>query len=185
MNRLACSLLALVAFAPLVPASAQTGQPAGVHEALRSLVSEPGTHTSFSLDRDMIDAILSGEGAPPASLSSITFENYRYPEPAFYIPEAMHALIRDYDRAGWKHLVEATANPRDSASPHQTLTDLWMHFDGADVDHLTVLLRAPREMTVIEVAGQLRPLDLLHLSGHFGIPKVDPNAVMVPAPPGH
>jgi hypothetical protein len=29
---------------------------------------------------------------------------------------------------------------------------------------------------------QLHPLDLLHLSGHFGIPRVDPDAVMVPAP---
>jgi hypothetical protein len=39
-------------------------------------------------------------------------------------------------------------------------------------------------MSVIEVSGALRPLDLVHLSGHLGIPKVDPNAVMVPAPPG-
>jgi hypothetical protein len=39
-------------------------------------------------------------------------------------------------------------------------------------------------MNVIEVSGLLRPLDLVHLSGHFGIPKVDPNAVMVPAAPG-
>jgi hypothetical protein len=30
------------------------------------------------------------------------------------------------------------------------------------------------------VTGDLRPLDLLHLSGKFGIPKVDPSAVMVP-----
>jgi hypothetical protein len=39
-------------------------------------------------------------------------------------------------------------------------------------------------MNVIEVSGELRPLDLVHLSGHFGIPKVDPEAVMVPAAPG-
>jgi hypothetical protein len=39
-------------------------------------------------------------------------------------------------------------------------------------------------MNLIQVAGDLRPLDLLHLSGHFGIPKVDPSAVMVPAPDG-
>jgi len=39
-------------------------------------------------------------------------------------------------------------------------------------------------MSIIEVAGILKPLDLVHLSGHFGIPKVDPSAVMVPAQPG-
>jgi hypothetical protein len=39
-------------------------------------------------------------------------------------------------------------------------------------------------MSVIQIACELRPLDLIHLSGHFGIPRVDPNAVMVPAPNG-
>jgi hypothetical protein len=39
-------------------------------------------------------------------------------------------------------------------------------------------------MNLIQVSCLLRPLDLLHLSGHFGIPKVDPDAVMVPAQPG-
>jgi hypothetical protein len=39
-------------------------------------------------------------------------------------------------------------------------------------------------MNVIEVSGELRPLDLVHLSGHFGIPKIDPGAAMVPAAPG-
>ena len=47
-----------------------------------------------------------------------------------------------------------------------------------------MLIRSPRDMNVIQVSGDLRPLDLIHLSGHFGIPKVDPDAVMVPAPDG-
>ena len=68
--------------------------------------------------------------------------------------------------------------------PTRTLTDLWLHYEGGEIDGVTVVIRARRQMTVIEVSGVLRPLDLVHLSGHFGIPKVDPNAVMVPAPPG-
>ena len=51
-------------------------------------------------------------------------------------------------------------------------------------DDVTVLVRSPRDMNLIQIAGALRPLDFIHLSGHFGIPKVDPNAVMVPAPDG-
>ena len=61
---------------------------------------------------------------------------------------------------------------------------MWLHFTGADIDHVTVLVRAAHDMSLVQVAGDLRPLDLIHLSGHFGIPKVDPNAVMVPAPDG-
>jgi len=53
-----------------------------------------------------------------------------------------------------------------------------------DIDRVSVLIRGPQEMSLVQVAGDLRPLDLLHLSGHFGIPKFDPNAIMVPAPQG-
>ena len=55
---------------------------------------------------------------------------------------------------------------------------------GPDITGITVLTRSSRDMSVIQIACELRPLDLIHLSGHFGIPKVDPNAVMVPAPNG-
>ncbi len=124
-----------------------------------------------------------GEGRP-LQLNSITVENYRYHEPAFYIPETMHALVATFDAAGWKHLVDQHASPRDATTPQRPLTDLWLHFTGADIDNVMVLVRGVRTMSVVEVSGELRPLDLVHLSGHFGIPKVDPGAVMVPAPAG-
>ena len=74
--------------------------------------------------------------------------------------------------------------PANAAQPRTAITDVWLHFTGADIDRMTVVVRATRQLNVIQVAGDLRPLDLIHLSGHFGIPKVDPSAVMVPAPDG-
>jgi hypothetical protein len=167
-----------------VAASAQ--QPAGVADALANIASEHATHTAFTLDRDMLQATggLLTDSSPVAGLNSITFENYRYKEPAFYVPEEMHALIAAYNAAGWKHLVDQGASPAQSASPDKPLTDLWLHFRGADIDNVTVVIRTRKQMTVVEVNGVLKPLELVHLSGHFGIPKVDPGAVMVPAPPG-
>ncbi len=94
----------------------------------------------------------------------------------------MGALIESYHQMGWKHLVNANQTPENTAQPRGTATDLWVHFSGADIDGLTVLTRASRMMNVIQVACDLRPLDLMHLGGHFGIPRVDPNTVMVPAP---
>jgi hypothetical protein len=96
----------------------------------------------------------------------------------------MHALVAAYDAAGWEHLVDQHPAARDAAAPRRPLTDLWLHFTGSDIDGVTVVVRGPKEMSVIEVSGELRPLDFVHLSGHFGIPKVDPGAVMVPAAPG-
>ena len=183
------SLLAVV-FAIVVPiASAQ--QPAGITQTLNDLADQPATHVSFTFDRSMLSYATSfidnGDRdvkRAAAALNSITVDTYRYQRRAFYTPEAMNSIIASYHAAGWKHLVNANATPASSAQPHNAITDLWLHFNGAEIDDVTVLVRAPRDMNLIQVSGALRPLDLIHLSGHFGIPKVDPNAVMVPAPEG-
>ncbi|HEX4154461.1 MAG TPA: hypothetical protein VHY48_02495 [Acidobacteriaceae bacterium] len=157
-------------------------EPPGVADALAGIASVPATHTAVTFDRGMLESMLGEE--PVASLNGITFESFRYHESAFYIPENLAALRHDFAAAGWKHLVESNAGPRASTEPAKPITDMWFHFQGDEIDGVTVLVRARRQMNVIEVSGLLRPLDLVHLSGHFGIPKVDPNAVMVPAPPG-
>jgi hypothetical protein len=182
-----CALRFLSAVMLMAPLAGVAQEPPGVGEALRNLTSERVNHTSFTFDHDMLQSATGflddGEG-PPMQLNSITVENYRFHEPAFYIPENMHALVASFNAAGWKHLVDQHAPPRDATTPQKPLTDLWLHFTGPDIDNVMVLVRGVRQMSVIHVSGQLRPLDLIHLSGHFGIPKVDPNAVMVPAPPG-
>jgi hypothetical protein len=162
-------------------------QPKGIQQDLDSLTSEHATHTSITFDRDMLQAasgFLSDGQGPAGQLNSITIQNFRYHDPAFYIPEQMHLLVDTYNSAGWKHLVDQNADPQNAVSPKKTLTDLWLHFSNLEIDDVTVIVRGPRQMSVIEVSGVLRPLELVHLSGHFGIPKVDPSAVMVPAAPG-
>jgi hypothetical protein len=171
------------------PAVLHAQQPAGIVQSLSSLADQPATHSSFSFDRSLMQIaqnLLESNGMDAtraaAALTGISVDSYHYPQPAFYTPEVMGAIIDTYHAAGWRHLVNGNQTPASSAQPHTTLTDLWLHFNGTEIDDLTVLIRAPRDMNVIQVTGNLRPLDLLHLSGHFGIPKVDPNAVMVPAP---
>lgn len=165
--------------------------PPGVPENLDALANQPASHMGYTFDRSQIQAaqqILESGGLPSdraaAALNSISFDNYRYKEPAFYTPEAMAGIVEAYRRAGWKHLVDGNTGPANSAMPKDSITDVWLHFSGGDIDHVTVLIRSAKDMNLIQVAGDLRPLDLLHLAGHFGIPKVDPSAVMVPAPDG-
>ncbi len=110
-----------------------------------------------------------------AGLTSITVRNYRARDFARYDPSALSFIDGQLRAAGWKHLVNA--NAKDASR----ITDLWLHFQGADITNVAVLTRGDRNMSVVQVSCDLRPLDLVHLSGHFGIPKVDENAVMVPA----
>lgn len=156
--------------------------PPAAAQAMGELSSQRATATTITFDREMLDAML-GNGQA-AGFNGVSFEHYQYPEPVFYIPEEMHALEHAYHAAGWKHLIDANVGPRESASPTKPIADIWFHYAGGDIDHVTVLIRGRKEMNVVRVSGLLRPMDLVHLSGHLGIPKVDPNAVMVPAPPG-
>ncbi len=172
------------------PLLAQPPAPRGdLQSALMNLADQPATHTSFSFDRSELQVaqnLLESNGMDAnhaaAALTGVSVDNYHYPRPAFYTPETMASIIAGYHAAGWKHLVNANQTPANTAQPHSTVTDLWLRFAGPDITGVTVLTRSPRDMSVIQIACELRPLDLVHLSGHFGIPKVDPNAVMVPAP---
>ncbi len=189
-----CALALLLCFAAVrLPAQAPVTRPMppGLSQSFGDLADEPATHTGFVFDRTMMQVargVLESGGLDAnraaAAISSISVDSYRYPRPAFYTPEAMASIIAAYRAAGWKHLVNAHDTPANTAQPRGTATDLWLHFTGADIDGVTVLARGQRDMNVIQIICDLRPLDLVHLSGHFGIPRVDPNAVMVPAPSG-
>ena len=188
---LAAAVLACFSSAALA-AQGDDWRPRSVYDDLNALADQPATHTGVVFDRSMMQAaesVLEQGGLEPAraaaALSSISFDTYRYKEPAFYTPEVMEHILNSYRRAGWKHFVNGNQSPANSAQPNSAILDVWLHFSGADIDHVTVLVRGTHEMSLVQVAGDLRPLDLLHLSGHFGIPKFDPNAVMVPAPEGH
>ena len=190
-TRLRSLLLPALLCATLALAQPPGGLPPNLQGSLMNLADQPASHTSFSFDRTELQVaqnlLLSGgldANRAAAALTGISIDNYHYPRPAFYTPETMASIIAGYHAAGWKHLVNANQTPANTAQPHSTVTDLWLHFSGPDITGVTVLTRAPSNMSVVQISCELRPLDLVHLSGHFGIPKVDPNAVMVPAPDG-
>ncbi len=156
--------------------------PATMPLSFDSVMASAYSQSAFTFDRTMLqatDSFLSNSDPETrrvlAGLNSITVRNYRARDFARYDTGALAAIDGQLRGAGWKHLVNA--NAKGSAN----LTDLWLHFAGSNVNNVTVLTRTDRTMSVINVDCTLRPLDLLHLSGHFGIPKVDENAVMVPA----
>ena len=180
--RFAAAALSLAFTASL---AAQQGP--NISQQLATLTDQPGRHAGFTFDRNMLSIaqnVLESNGMDArraaAALTGITFDQYHYQQPAFYTPEAMGALIENYRAAGWKHLVNGNQTPANTAQPHGMATDMWLHFSGADIDAVTVLTRGRTDMNVVQITGDLRPLDLLHLGGHFGIPKIDSNAVMVP-----
>jgi hypothetical protein len=83
--------------------------------------------------------------------------------------------VQQYRDAGWQHLVS-----RHKSDTGLT-TDLWVHLDHAAIRDIAVLFVGVKQMNFVSVSGSITPLDLLHLSGHFGIPRMD-GGVVVPVP---
>ena len=187
--KLSVSIFLLAAATALVSVGASAQAAPDISKPLGYLADQPAAHFGMVFDRSMLQAarsVLESGGMTPeraaAALNSISYDNYRYHDPAIYTKDAMNEIITAYRAAGWKHLVNAHDSHPTVAVTHGTATDLWLHFNGTDVDGLTVLTRGVKNVNVVQVACDLRPIELLHLGGHFGIPKIDPDAVMVPAP---
>lgn len=94
----------------------------------------------------------------------------RFGDEGIVDPAEVDAVREAYHLRGWKHLV--TTN--NSGGPvHNETTDVWLVLDGVNVRGAVVLAETPKSLTLVTVAGNLSPVDLLHLRGHFGIPRFD------------
>jgi hypothetical protein len=173
--------LQLFAQQPAAPGSqAPPGSPESpgwVPPSVESLAQHAAFHTSFTFDRTMLRFASnffdnSDEDTRRAvnKLEAISVHSFHYAAPGMYDPGVLERVRADYEATGWKHMV--TAHPKgDPFSTGQT--DLWISFAHTDVTGMVVLLAGSRDVDVIAITGDLSPLDLLHLRGHFGIPKFD------------
>jgi hypothetical protein len=172
---LGSALLAL----PVAPA--QTGPTAVDLQWTPPALAELGRHaevkSEFTLDRSLLAAAV---GLVPnvdddlrqaaVKLDGVSVHVLRFAAPGGADPIQIEALRAAYHLRGWKHLVNTTAA---TGSTHGEITDMWLVMEGSNVRGGVVLVEAPRSLTLVTAAGNLSPLDILHLRGHFGIPRFE------------
>jgi hypothetical protein len=130
-------------------------------------------HTDFTFDRSMLQlasGVWEGPGDPAlvdavSRLDGISVHSYHYAAPGMYNPHLLDAVRRQYSALGWQHLVTAHSRSSDGA------TDLWISFHHMRATGAVVLFQSPTNLNLIAFTGNLSPIDLLHLRGHFGIPR--------------
>ena len=181
-----------VAQAPVTPAQDQGGPPpptvtGSVYTgpvvvdwtppALQYLSGRASMKESFTLDRAMLAA---AAGAMPDSdadvrqainrLDGVSVHLLRFPEDGTIDENAVASIRAAYHLRGWKHLVTTT----NAGGPvRNSNTDVWLVLDGVNVRGAVVLAETPKSLTLVTVAGNISPVDLLRLRGHFGIPRFD------------
>jgi hypothetical protein len=153
----------------------QTPQPQtdGLPPEMGPLAAHASFHTDFTFDKSMLDMANNFTSDDQvrqvvAKLRAVTVHSYKYPAPGLYDPAALEAVRTQYTERGWKHLV---ATQPHAASEHPSRTDLWIRFDHGNVEGMVVLLSNPTNINLVNVDGTISPIDLLHLRGHFGIPR--------------
>ncbi len=172
--------------APSYPQSgnSQYGNSLGwVPQGMEALGRTAAFHTDFTFDRSMLQlasGLWEGPGDPAFSdavnrLDGISVHSYHYAAPGMYDPRLLDVVRRQYGAMGWEHLVTARSAANGGA------TDLWISFHHMRATGAVVLFQSPTNLNLIAFSGNLSPLDLLHLRGHFGIPRF-PGDRFVPAP---
>jgi hypothetical protein len=110
-----------------------------------------------------------------AGVSGISVHRFRFPgRPWMYDSETLSSVKQEYRAAGWKELINKHAKDGGPG-----VSELWIRFQHNAISNLAILLARSNEVNFILVSGSISPLDLSHLGGHFGIPKIE-GGVLVP-----
>ena len=157
------------------PPSAQESYPDDnwIPQGMEALARHATFHTDFTFDKSMLEMANNFVGDDEtrqvvAKLRGISVHSYKFSAPGMYDPAALDAVRAQYHARGWKHLVTSQSYV---ASPSQTRTDVWVRFDHAEVEGMVLLVANQTNLNLVAINGTLSPLDLLHLRGHFGIPR--------------
>jgi Domain of unknown function (DUF4252) len=178
------ALSALLSVTPYVAMAQQAGPgPAAASQAypddtwipqgMEALARQATFHTDFTFDKSMLDMANNFVGDEDtrqaiAKLRGISVHSYKFSAPGLYDPAALDAVRAQYRDRGWKHLVTSQSYV---ATPSQSRTDVWVRFEHANVEGMVLLVANQTNLNLVAINGTLSPLDLLHLRGHFGIPK--------------
>src|SRR5216684_2256894 len=161
---------------------AQAPQPDWTPQGIEALGQNASSRTEFTLDHSMlvlaskVDQDDDNLRRVIAGVNGVSVHSYRFPRPGMYDPAVLGSLRQQYRAAGWKHMV---GSHDKNGGPGAT--DLWVHFENNAVSSIAVLFAGESQLNFIAVSGSISPIDLLHLAGHFGIPKIE-GGVVVPAP---
>jgi hypothetical protein len=149
--------------------------------ALSALSTEAVAKESFTLDRTMLAAaagLLPDSDADlrqtVAKLDGVSVHVLRFAADGQADPTQVDAIREAYHLRGWKHVLSST---NLGGASHSDITDVWLVLDGTNVRGGVVLVDSPKSLTLAMVSGNLSPVDILRLRGHFGIPKFDSDGI--------
>ena len=151
-------------------------------QVIENLGRNASSRTEFNLDHSML--VLASKADQDdeslrhiiAGVDGVSVHRFRFQNMGMYDPRIVNAAREEYHRAGWQRI----AGGHDkNGGPGET--DLWVHLQNNAIRNIDVLSVGRDQVNFVAVSGSISPIDLMHLAGHFGIPRMQ-GGVVLPAP---
>jgi Domain of unknown function (DUF4252) len=178
--RLPTLLLAMLIIIPAAKIAQAEQQKDWIPRGIATLQQSASSKTEFTFDHSMLvfASKLDSENADLrrviAGVSGLSVRNYHFQEAWQYDRAALNSVNEEYRTAGWTRLVSKGATSEGPGT-----TSLWVRLENNAISNVAILVARSNEVSFVVVSGSISPLDISHLGGHFGIPKIE-GGVLVP-----
>ncbi|MGA9472552.1 MAG: DUF4252 domain-containing protein [Terriglobales bacterium] len=178
LSRVVVLVLMTVSLIAFVRAQQQNSPPPSQREFVPQGIDElrqgASSKTEFTLDHSML--ILASKLDPNnedlrrviAGVSGVSVHNFRYAKPGTFDPQAVESVREDYRSVGWKQVMNKSEKNGGTG-----LTDVWVRLENNAISNVAILVAKSNEVDFFVVSGSISPIDIAHLGGHFGLPKIE------------
>lgn len=171
------------AFLMIIPAATITQaeqQKDWIPQGIETLQQSASSKTEFTFDHSMLvlASKLDSENQDLrrviAGVSGISVRNYHFQEAWQYDPSALRSVNDEYRSEGWTRLMNKNAKGQGPGT-----TSLWVRLENNAISNVAILVARANQVSFVVISGSISPLDISHLGGNFGIPKLE-GGVLVP-----
>jgi hypothetical protein len=101
-------------------------------------------------------------------LKAIHVRNYEFAKEGDYSPSDVEAIQKAIETSGWKKIVSSVERNGETSG-------VYLNTDGTAIKGLIVLAAERKELSVVQIIGEINPNQLASLGGVMGIPKMEFN----------
>jgi hypothetical protein len=101
-------------------------------------------------------------------IEGIYVRHYNFKSPGTWTQADLEPIRAQLRGSDWSKIVGATST-EDGGS-----TEVWLHLAGGKSIGMAIVATDPKEVTVVNIVGNIDLEALAKLGGHFGVPKVKP-----------
>ena len=102
-------------------------------------------------------------------LKGVYVKSYEFDDRDQYKESDVEEVRAQLKAPGWSRIVSARSKRNGDNS------DIYLKTDGGQISGLAIIVTDPKELTIVNIVGSIRPEDVRDLGGHWGIPRIDIN----------